>query len=449
MSGPPRPEPDVRVRRHLAWFVPEAGGVAVDDAGRLPLQEVGWGFPADVDDLVWPGTAPGTVAALACLARVRTDGEPAVDERLYLVEPVPGAPSPATGAVWRGFGAAPAGLPDALAVALAAWLAEATGRADADPRWPAFARPGAVAALADAVAAGAAGTLHHGATGAFVQRRAWSLAAVWASDDAFLKVAPPQWAAEGPVTAALARAVPDRVPAVRAHGVAAHGAGPLPWMVQQRQEGISRHGPDASVAVAAAMGELVRRTAPHLDALRSVGLVDRRPEAAAAELPALWAAEELEHLGGDERALLPALDARVRARLADLQARRPPAVLAHGDLHTGNALVAPDGRVWVIDWTDACLAWPGADVLTFVGFEGDLEGPAARAVAEAYRDAAGPVLAGWDDDALAAGVVAGLAFHALAYARIAAAAPAVQRWQLGGAVRFLVQRLLRLEGLAG
>lgn len=449
MSGPPRPEPEVRVRRHLAWFVPDVGGVVLDDAGGLPLQEVGWGFPADVDDLAWPGMTPGAVAALSCLARLRTGEEPGLDERLYLVEPVPGAPTPATSAVWPGVGAAPTGLPDALATALAAWLAEATGRADADPRWPAFARPGGLAALAEAVAAGAVGTLHHGAPGAFVQRRAWSLAAVWASEDAFLKVAPPQWAAEGPVTAALARAVPDRVPAVRAHGVAAHGAGPLPWMVQQRQEGVSRHGPDASVAVAAAMGEVVRRTAPHLDALRSVGLVDRRPAAAAAELPALWGAEELERLGADERALLPELDGRVRVRLADLQARRPPAVLAHGDLHTGNALVAPDDRVWIIDWTDACVAWPGADMLTFVGFEGELEGPAARAVAAAYRDAAGPVLAGWDDDALAAGAVAGLVFHALAYARIAAGAPAVQRWQLGGAVRFLVQRLMRLEGLAG
>ena len=74
MSGPPRPRPDVRVRRHLAWFVPEAGGVALDAAGRLPVQEVGWCFPPDVDDLIWPGAAPGGVAALACLARVDVAG---------------------------------------------------------------------------------------------------------------------------------------------------------------------------------------------------------------------------------------------------------------------------------------------------------------------------------------------------------------------------------------
>jgi hypothetical protein len=71
-----------------------------------------------------------------------------------------------------------------------------------------------------------------------------------------------------------------------------------------------------------------------------------------------------------------------------------------------------------------------------------------RAVAEAYRAAAGPALAGWDADAMAAGVAAGLVFHALSYARIVMAAPAAQRWQLDGAVRYLVRRLLRSEGLA-
>lgn len=448
MSGPPRPEPDVRVRRHLAWFRPDARGVALDPAGGLPVQAVGWGHAPDVDDLAWPGAAPGSVAALACLARVRPEAEPGFEDRLYLVEPVPGAPAPATGAVWGGVGTAPAGLPEALAAALAAWLAGATGRAHVDPRWPAFAWPGAIAALADAVADDGAGALRHGAPGRFAQRRAWSLAAVWANDDAFLKVAPSQWAAEGPVTAALARAVPDRVPAVLAHGVAAHGPRPMPWMVQRRQAGASRHGRDAAVDVAAAMGELVRRAAPHLADLRAAGLVDRRPTDVAAELPALWAAEELGSLSDDERARVPELDARLRARLADLEALRPPPVLAHGDLHSGNALFAPDGRVWVIDWTDACVSWPGADVLTLVGFDADLEGPEARAVAAAYSDAAGPALAGWGDEAMAAGAVAGLAFHALAYARIAAAAPAAQRWQLGGAVRFLVRRLLGLEGLA-
>jgi aminoglycoside phosphotransferase (APT) family kinase protein len=272
---------------------------------------------------------------------------------------------------------------------------------------------------------------------------------VWASDRAFLKVPPGQWAAEGPVTRALALVAPDRVPDVLAHGVADHAGSPLPWMVQRRQEGEGRDGRDAAVAVAAAMGELVRRAAPQLEGLRASGLVDRGPAAAAAELPVLWASAELGALSADERASLPELDARVRERLADLAARGAPSVLAHGDLHTGNALFDPDGRTWIIDWTDAAASWPGADLLTMVGLDADLDGTDLRAVAAAYRDAAGPALAGWDDDALAAGAAAGLVFHALAYARIAAAAPAAQRWQLAGAVRYLVRRLLRLEGLAG
>ena len=75
-------------------------------------------------------------------------------------------------------------------------------------------------------------------------------------------------------------------------------------------------------------------------------------------------------------------------------------------------------------------------------------GSASRTSVDAYRAAAGPALSGWDADAVAAGLAAGLAFHALAYARIAAAAPAARRWQLEGTVRYLVRRSLRLEGLA-
>jgi hypothetical protein len=448
VSGPPRPRPDVRVRRHLVWFVPEAGGVAVDGDGRLPVQEVGWCFPPDVDDLLWPAAEPGAVAALTCLARVDVPGEPVFEDRLVLVEPVPGAVVPTGGAVWSGAaGDGPPGLPEPLVAPLRTWLAEVTGRAVPDPGWPAFAWPGGVAALAGALAGAGAGALRRGAAGAFAQSRAWSLSTVWASESAFLKAAPAQWAAEGPITAAIARVAPDRVPPVVAHGVAPHGARVLPWMVQRRQEGETRSGSEAAVALAAAMGELVRRCAPHVGSWSGQGLFDRSPAAVAAELPVLWAAHELERLEPHEREAMPELDRRLRARLTDLAARGAPPVLTHGDLHDGNALFAPDGRVWVIDWTDAAASWPGADLLTMVGLDADLDGAALRAVAEAYRAAAGPALAGWDADAMAAGVAAGLVFHALSYARIAMAAPAAQRWQLDGAVRYLVRRLLRSEGL--
>jgi aminoglycoside phosphotransferase (APT) family kinase protein len=448
MSGPPRPRPDVRVRRHLAWFVPEAGGIVLDASGRLPVQVVGWRFPPDVDDLVWPGAAPGAVATLTCLSRVEVAGEPVHDDRVVLVEPVPGGAEPSYERVWRGDGDAPDALPEPLVAALRAWLAEATGRSTPDPGWPAFAWPGGVAALAAAVGRAGAGALGPGTPGGFVQQRAWSLSTVWASDTAFLKAPTGEWASEGPVTAALARLSPDRVPQVLGHGLTHHGQRPLPWMVQRRQEGESRDGEEAIATLAATMGELVRRTAPHLDDLRAAGLADRRPAAVAAELPVIWASAELDALSADERARLPELEARVRSRLADVAARGAPSVLAHGDLHAGNALFAPDGRVWIIDWTDAAVSWPGADLLTMVGLNADLDGAALHAVANAYREAAGPALSAFDADALLAGARAGLVFHALAYARIAAAAPAAQRWQLEGAVRYLVRRLLQLEGLA-
>ena len=445
MSGPPPRRSDVRVRRHLAGVVPEAGGVVLAASGRLPVQVVGWCIPSEVDGLAWPGMEPGSVAALACLASVEVAGEPVHEDRVVLVEPVPGAAAPPVDGVWRGDGGAPEGLPAPLAAALASWLAEVTGRAAADPGWPAFAWPGAIAALAGVVAGAGVGKLGHGG---FAQRRAWSLATVWASGTAVLKAPTGEWAAEGPVTAALSRVAPDRVPLVLAHGVANHAQRVLPWMVQRRQAGESRVGPEAAVALAAALGDLVRRAAPHLGDLRAVGLADRRPLAAATEFALVSASPELDALSVDERAVLPELEARVRARLAEMADRGAPSVLAHGDLHAGNALVAADGRVWIIDWTDAAVSWPGVDLLTIVGLDADLDGDEMRAVAAAYRAATGPVLAGWNAEALMAGVAAGVAFHAIAYARIATAAPAAQRWQLAGAVRYLVRRLLRLEGLA-
>src|SRR5690606_39173159 len=148
-----------------------------------------------------------------------------------------------------------------------------------------------------------------------------------------------------------------------------------PYLVQRRvveppepvdlQE---RHARSVGALVALAQVQVV--SAGREDELLGAGAADRRPARTAAELEWLWRAVSPE-LSEEDRAKLPTLDALAREALKRLE--RSPAVLVHGDLHLGNVLQDDAGAPQLIDWTDAALAWPGADAYLLVQRFGDME----------------------------------------------------------------------------
>jgi hypothetical protein len=444
---------DARQRRHLAIVHPEAAAVALlptrGGALALPSIDTAWDYPSAVPELPEP-TPPGVPrhTVLTCLAEIEGEEAPAPGriERLLWAEAMPGVA--AAVAWWSADDDAPAALPAALLPV----LREAVeGAAEARPALPHTCRgatPTLMAALAADPTVGPLVSFEPGAPNALRQRRAWSVSTVWANEAVFVKVSPPRWAAEGPVTAWLAELAPGRVPPVLAAGCATGPAGVLPWFVLPRVPHAVLDG-DARERCAVAMGGLVRLAQRELEVGIAHGLDDRTPAAVAAGLDEVWASPELVALDPAEWARLPELDARLRRRLAALDADGMPHVLVHGDLHGGNVLGGVDGPATdtVIDWSDASLGWPGVDLLTVIGFDAALDDAVTERVLRAYADAAGPALGRDGAAAVRLGLRAAAACHALSYARIAATTPPAQRWHLSGVVRDLVRRMLRDEGL--
>jgi len=94
-----------------------------------------------------------------------------------------------------------------------------------------------------------------------------------------------------------------------------------------------------------------------------------------AEMMAFWRSQ---------RSRVVTLIQRMRALRDAARAQSWPMVLCHGDIHSGNVLLAADGRLFVVDWDDVALA-PKERDLMFVLSETD-EGQQA-----AFLDGYGPV----------------------------------------------------------
>lgn len=112
-------------------------------------------------------------------------------------------------------------------------------------------------------------------------------------------------------------------------------------------------------------------------------------------------------LGADERDVVRAAQTRVDALVTDLHAATDDAGrprLVHSDLHPDNAHVHR-GRLWVIDFEDACLATPAQDLgsaLYYVRF-GEHPDALSAALRSGYEDvAAWPVPDGVDLNVLVA-----------------------------------------------
>jgi aminoglycoside phosphotransferase (APT) family kinase protein len=118
-----------------------------------------------------------------------------------------------------------------------------------------------------------------------------------------------------------------------------------------------------------AMGEMQRRCAGESGWLRSIGCADRRLAVLRDQVPALVDAPEVR--AEMDEALHERLVARVPALLDacdELAACGVPETLIHGDLHGGN-VAHGDGRPIIFDWTDAAVAHPFLDLVTFLPTE--------------------------------------------------------------------------------
>ena len=110
---------------------------------------------------------------------------------------------------------------------------------------------------------------------------------------------------------------------------------------------------------------LQRSYADQSDRLLEFSCVDRRLAVLDAELHRLFGPNPAtDRLEPAERALLPRRAEQLREAITELAAIGVPETLLHGDLHPRN-LAVRDGRVVAFDWTDAALAHPFLDLVTF------------------------------------------------------------------------------------
>lgn len=72
----------------------------------------------------------------------------------------------------------------------------------------------------------------------------------------------------------------------------------------------------------------------------------------------------------DKQPQIEALVEETEALAARLLAQPPPAVLSHADLHAGNVLITPDGRLFIVDWDTMLLAPRERDLMVPGGAQG-------------------------------------------------------------------------------
>lgn len=314
-------------------------------------------------------------------------------------------------------------------------LAEALG--EPPPGRPAHQRPG----WRDAARAWAAAELARLGRRlvALEPLRSWSVSSLWRAHaeggDAFLKGVPAIFAREPAFTRWLGARFPGAVPATLA-GDPAGGRLLLDAVPGEGLRAVGPAGPAGLARLASGMAALQRAAAADPAALLAAGAADRREPAAA------WP-ELVEAVGGRlepaERARLPAVAVRLDAAGQRVAALGLPPTLVHGDLHPGNALGLPD-RVVLLDWSDAALAPPWADLFTLLGW-GRYDEARHAAACDAWGEAWGLEPAALRR-ALPDLLALGAAYHAESYEVIRRGQEPGARWELGDAPVALLRRLL-------
>ncbi len=179
--------------------------------------------------------------------------------------------------------------------------------------------------------------------------------------------------------------------------------------------------------------------------LLQIGCLDRRLGRLAADLDDLASDDAaLAFLDAPDRDRLCSAAPTIRVLIDEAASLGIPDTLVHGDLHAGNVGLS-GGRPVFFDWTDACVAQPFLDLVTFLGESKVLDAaPGARErLRSAYLDEWHGVATG---DALARSAelaeTIGMLHQAVSYQHMLPALEEPTRSAMGGGVAFWVESLL-------
>lgn len=303
----------------------------------------------------------------------------------------------------------------------------------AEPR-PGWARPGWYRLVSEWIDARLA-ERGRSRTGPIEQFRHWEISAV-------LRIptdAGPLWfkevfavfAHEPAVTDLLAREAPGLVPDVLAAEPASG------WLLLGDLGAVTvADRPDADAAAIQRLVRCQRAFVDRAEELRTLGCAVRPFAGLAASLADVFADPAA-------RAYIDVSDDRaativhsVAVNVAAVDGLGFPATLVHGDFHPENVMVADDGPV-ILDWSDAAVANPLVDALTWWGWLGDAHRERGERGWRAFLQEWSDVCSIERAEAVR-GELEGLAaaYHVVSYAGIVTALEPLQRADLGGGLTY-------------
>ena len=309
------------------------------------------------------------------------------------------------------------------------WRAEWRGQHPPDPLRAPWARPGWYQRIADWVS-GRLEELGRPPTGAIEQRRHWSISALLRTETAtgrvWAKAVFPGFAHEPGVTAFLHEAAPGAVAPVLAVD---DDEGWL--LLDDIGAAVVAERPEADEDAIRRLVALQRTFLGRTDELAAAGFVPRPFSALPAQLTASLGDASLRRWLDLEPARVAAVVAWIEAAVGEVTDLGLEDTLVHGDFHPENVVVH-DGRAVLFDWSDAAVAHPLVDAMTWSTWLDDDPARGERAwdvFLDAWSDvvpaerlrAARPTLVGLT-----------AAYHTVSYVGILRAIEPALRDELGG-----------------
>ena len=251
----------------------------------------------------------------------------------------------------------------------------------------------------------------------------------------------PLFVREAAVTARLAERFPGYVPVPLALEPERD------WMLLPELELVSWGAPlETRCEMLRRFAGLQRQAAGLTDERLTDGCLDRRLGVLETQLePLVEDPRAVARLTSEETAELRRLAPTFKEVCRRLDGLAIPATLVHGDLHLGN-VARSEGELVYFDWTDACIAHPFIDLLSF---QWEKDESKREAMLDAYLEP-------WDGaetperirEAVALAAVVIPLHHAVSYQTIVAGIEPVAQSKLDATHTFLREALVRARELA-